>query len=69
MNRRLRIVSTPDVLNGEPHIEATRVPTRSIAIRFKRGESLADIAASYDVPVVAVEDALRFELADSWGVP
>lgn len=50
------------LMGGEACIDGTRVPTSSIGARFMDGESVAAIAADYQLDQVEVIHALRFEM-------
>jgi uncharacterized protein (DUF433 family) len=56
---RLRIV--PARVAGEPHVMDTRVTTLSLAALARRGMAASRIAAIYDIPEDAVDDALDLE--------
>jgi len=58
-----RVTATPDVQAGTPCIEATRVPTSTIAGLVRVGEDIEDIAFDLDVEIEQIEAALRFEAA------
>lgn len=55
----LRIV--PLKVAGEPHVESSRITTRTIAALGKRGFSPARIAAMYEISDTAVEQAIDLE--------
>src|SRR5690606_29989985 len=42
------LISTPGVLGGAVRIGGTRIDTRTVAERFRGGESVAEIAEDYD---------------------
>ena len=52
----------PSVAYGRPVIKGTRISTVMIFDRYSGGESLADIAADYDLKISLVEEALRCEI-------
>jgi uncharacterized protein (DUF433 family) len=56
------IVMDPAVAFGRPVITGTRVATTMVFDRYSGGESLTDIAADYDLELLAVEEALRCEI-------
>jgi uncharacterized protein (DUF433 family) len=47
---------------GKLVIVATGIPTASVADRMAAGESIADLAADYDLPVDKIEGAIRWEI-------
>jgi uncharacterized protein (DUF433 family) len=49
-----RITSTPDVLNGKPRIEGTRIPVSLVLGYLANGASIEDIQR--DLPDVKPED-------------
>lgn len=56
-----RIVRDPLICGGEPTIEGTRVPVRSIVIQWQHGKDLERVRRAYprlDVPTI--RDALSF---------
>lgn len=55
----LRIV--PDRVAGEPHLEHTRLTTQTLAGLAARGYSVQRLAEMYDVPEVAVREAVDLE--------
>jgi uncharacterized protein (DUF433 family) len=55
----LRIV--PDRVAGEPHLEHTRLTTQTLAGLAARGYSSNRLAEMYDVPEVAVREAVDLE--------
>lgn len=58
-----RVTATPEVQAGTPCIEATRVPTSTVAGLVGAGEDIEDIAFDLDVEIEQIEAALRFEAA------
>jgi uncharacterized protein (DUF433 family) len=61
-----RIVATPGTCSGQPRIDGTRIPTKLVRDRFMAGESIASIAADYDLPTDVIDAALRFEMLPRW---
>jgi len=59
---KLPIVCTPGTCSGEPRVSGTRVTVRNIVHFFMGGGSFEEIAKHYDLPVEAVEDAVRYAL-------
>lgn len=56
-----RIVRDPDVCGGEPTIEGTRVPVRSIVIQWLFYEDLAKIQSAFPrVDVPTIQGALAY---------
>lgn len=55
----LRIV--PAKVAGEPHIRGSRVTTAAVAALAARGLDLARIATMYEVPIVAIREAVDLE--------
>jgi len=52
----------PDVMEGEPVIRDTRVPTFILAMMFEQGTSIDELAELYSpVPALAIERAVAFE--------
>jgi len=56
-----QIVIDPAMGFGRPMVADHRVPTDMLALGFKAGDSALDLARAYELPVSAVEEALRFE--------
>lgn len=56
------IVSKPDVMFGQPCIEGTRVPTSMIGTRWVDGDTIAELAADYELAEADIAEALRYEL-------
>ena len=44
---RVKIVSDPDVMGGEPCIQGTRIPAEKIIINLKAGFSVEEILEAY----------------------
>lgn len=57
------VTATPGVQAGTPCVEATRVPTSTIAGLVRVGEGPEDIAFDLDLEIAQIEAALRFERA------
>jgi uncharacterized protein (DUF433 family) len=57
------ILIDPAVAFGRPVVEKAYVSTRSILERIDAGETVADIAADYELTPQAVEEAVLFERA------
>ena len=57
------ILIDPAVSFGRPVVEKAYVSTRSILDRIDAGETVADIAADYELTPQAVEEAVLFERA------
>jgi uncharacterized protein (DUF433 family) len=57
------ILIDPSVSFGRPVVEKAYVSTRSILERIDAGESVAEVAADYDLTSEAVEEAVLFERA------
>ena len=57
------IVIDPRVSFGRPTIKGTGIPTRTIYSMYLGGDSVADLAGDYNVPVASVEEAIRYEKA------
>ena len=57
--QRSPVVIDPRIRFGAPSVDG--VPTRLIARRWSKGEDSEDIADDFDLPIVAVAAALRFE--------
>jgi uncharacterized protein (DUF433 family) len=56
------IAIDPGVSFGKPVIAGTRIPTASVAERYKSGESIGEIARRFGRSTVEVEEAIRCEL-------
>ena len=55
------IVSTSDVMGGEPRLEGRRITVRQIAdMTLEGGNSPADVATQLDIPVAEVHRALAY---------
>jgi uncharacterized protein (DUF433 family)/DNA-binding transcriptional MerR regulator len=57
--RHLRIV--PDKVAGEPHVQGTRLTTRTLSALVDRGFDQAEVAEMYGVPRVVVSEAVDLE--------
>lgn len=55
------VMMDPAVVYGRPVIVGTRITTVMVYDRFSGGESIATIAADYDLSITSVEEALRCE--------
>lgn len=56
------VTSTPGIKGGCPCVAGTRIPAYIVAWRFAlAGESIAEIAADYDLTAEQVENVLRWE--------
>lgn len=55
----------PEIAFGRPVLERLGIRTSMLAERFAVGESVAEIAADYDLGVSEVEEALRYESTSS----
>jgi uncharacterized protein (DUF433 family) len=51
----------PRIAFGRPTVERKAIKTSIIAERFKVGESKEDLTEDYDLEVLEVEEAIRFE--------
>ncbi len=56
------IVIDPSVAFGRPSIRGTAIPTRTIAERYKAGDSLPELAKDYGCEPSWIEEALRCEI-------
>lgn len=52
----------PRIAFGRPVLVGRGVPTAVLADRFKAGDTMTELAADFDVELVAIEEALRCEL-------
>ena len=52
-----RIVVDPDICNGKPVLEGTRIPVQTILEFLSAGDSMADILEEY--PALTHEDILQ----------
>ncbi|MBW4511804.1 MAG: DUF433 domain-containing protein [Scytonematopsis contorta HA4267-MV1] len=59
----LSVVIDPFVSFGQPVITGTGVPTKTIAERYKAGDSINDLSLDYECEPSKVEEAIRYELA------
>lgn len=60
-----RIVSTEDVLGGDPRIEDRRIGVYHVYQRYvDGGETPEEIASGYDIPVAAVHAALAYAFSN-----
>lgn len=57
------IVVDPAVAFGRPLLAEHRVPTDLLRLGVKAGDSIADLAAAYEIPEEAVREAVDFENA------
>jgi uncharacterized protein (DUF433 family) len=55
-----RIVRNPRVLGGEPIVEGTRVPVRSIVLVSRYAPDLDYICRAFALPPQAIQAALRY---------
>jgi uncharacterized protein (DUF433 family) len=55
------IVLDPKVRFGRPTLAGRALPTDSLFERHQAGDSIAALAADYDIPVAEVEEAIRYE--------
>src|SRR5262249_2381590 len=55
------VLIDPRLAFGRPVIRSKSIKTATIGERFDVGESVADIAADYDLPVIEVEEAIRYQ--------
>src|SRR5262249_1899506 len=55
------IVMDPQIRFGRPTIVEHGTPTDILCERHQAGESITDLAADYDLPSSAVEEAIRYE--------
>jgi uncharacterized protein (DUF433 family) len=62
---RRRVVSSPDVLSGEPVFRGTRIPLRHIASLFRKGVPEQEIAE--DFPALSERDLAYARLASRLG--
>lgn len=51
----------PEVQLGEPCIDGTRIPTRALQSKIKAGDTLAVVAALYEVGIEKVQHAIEWE--------
>lgn len=55
------IVMDPGYRGGKPRIAGTRITVADVAIMHRRlGQSLEEIAGSYDLPLAAVYSAMAY---------
>jgi uncharacterized protein (DUF433 family) len=60
-----QIVTTEDVLGGDPRIEGHRIGVYHVYQRYVEGDDTPEeIATSYDVPVAAVHAALAYAFSN-----
>jgi uncharacterized protein (DUF433 family) len=59
------IVIDPSLSFGRPVLVGTGIATAVIAGRFKAGESISALAKDYGRKVLAIEEAIRWELSDA----
>ncbi len=55
------ILLRPSVQAGAPCVEGTRVSTRLLADLVEQGEAPEDLADDYELPILAVQRALKYE--------
>ena len=55
------IAIDPRIAFGRPVVDGFRIPTIEVVERFTAGDTMAEIAADYECPVHAIEEALRWE--------
>jgi uncharacterized protein (DUF433 family) len=55
------VVMDPQIRFGRPTITAHGTPTDILLERHQAGDSIADLAADYDLRTAEVEEAIRFE--------
>ncbi|MEO5959283.1 MAG: DUF433 domain-containing protein [Opitutaceae bacterium] len=56
------IVIDPALCFGRPCIAGRGIATAMVASRYKAGESVAELAADYECPAMAIEESIRAEL-------
>lgn len=56
------VVSAPGVCQGEPTFKYTRIGVRHAIELISGGDTVADVAASYRLPIAAVQEALKLAL-------
>jgi uncharacterized protein (DUF433 family) len=55
------VVIDPEIRFGRPTLSTSGIPTDILFDRHQAGDSVADLAADYDLPLGDVEEALRYE--------
>ena len=61
LNSPRLLTINPNIAFGRPIVERKAIKTSSIADRFKAGESISELAEDYDLEVVEIEEAIRYE--------
>ena len=51
----------PYIMSGAPSVTGRRISTELLAVRFCKGKSPELLAKDYDIPVISVYDALRYQ--------
>lgn len=61
MSTTVRIVTTPDVLHGKPHIEGTRIGIFQIGELVRRQDwTIADVTREFDLDTEEAEAAINY---------
>jgi uncharacterized protein (DUF433 family) len=55
------VIMDPRIRFGRPTIKGHGTPTDLLLERHQAGDSIADLAADYDLPAAEVEEAIRYE--------
>jgi uncharacterized protein (DUF433 family) len=64
-DRSKLIAVDPYVSFGRPVITGTGIPSEAIAERFLGGDSMADLAEDFDRPIGEIEQAIRYQQAQT----
>lgn len=61
------IVCTSDTCWGAPRLEGTRLTVEAVVGRFVAGESIAELAADYEISTWEIESMVRAVCAAAYG--
>ena len=64
-NKAKVIAIDPFVSFGRPVISGTGIPSEAVAERFLGGDSIADLAEDFDRPIDEIEQAIRYQQAQT----
>ncbi len=57
---KTQMVVDPNIQFGHPIIKGTRLPLESLAGYYKAGDSIERIAKMFDIPEIAVREAIEY---------
>ena len=61
VTERVKVISDPEIMSGDPCVEGTRIPAEKIILNLKAGHSLERILDAYPtLPEGGIEAAIRW---------